>query len=153
LVSGRSYYFALKSVEFGNVLGWLACLSTLAAGLWLMRRRAEQNRWLWFVFVVMGFGLIVPNFLIAVSGLRRCTILLFGFYTLLTFIVKAAREQTLPARIGPAMAFGPLAALLLHHAIAFPGVLHDLHQEASIDRAAWWLRPGGSPERSLALLV
>ncbi|HEX7481820.1 MAG TPA: hypothetical protein VF331_28695 [Polyangiales bacterium] len=149
LISGRSYYFNLSSVELGGWLGGLACILPLGAALWLLARRPASSRWLAVAIVMMVFGLVVPNLASALPGLRRCTLFVFSFYLFVTLLMKELQTQAVGGRRTTVVSAVPVAVLLLHHLLAYPAVIEDLQRESASRPADWWLQAAPTPALAL----
>lgn len=144
---GASYYFELRSVEFGGWLGragFAAVLLLAAATAWKLRGTRAV------LATAAGAALLAALATGAAAGppgLRRATLVIAAFYLALA-VVWAARTRLTSRPWARAAIAGALVLLPLHHGVAFADQLRQSRQ-AVWGRERVWFAVAPTPRRAL----
>jgi len=147
--AGDSYYFHLRSVDFGSPLAQIALAATAGWVAYAAVRRPAMRPVIAVASLLLAAGLIIPSLSAKFPGLRRATGALAGLYALYAIALAQAFTRTSERVWLWRLLAAPLLLLPASHVLAQVELVREGGVGRRLATRQWFVTDGG-PRESFA---
>lgn len=147
-ITGKSYYFELRGVEFSTTIAAISAIVIITGVLLLMIKYKSARVPLLVIMTLFITSIVFPNLSKGNPGIRRCTGIVLSFYVMLVFFIKFTIGGGIKS-LKLKTAFIILCSVfLLHHSGVYYKNLKEI-SSTSLYKDSTWFAVKNTPRESL----